>query len=469
MIIFIWCKIITSDNLHLVRMYRKIYESLLEWKQKYAGREAVLIDGARRVGKSWIAKEFGRREYRSYVLVDFSKMTAEMKDVFDNYLSDTEQFLQRLQLMTGTKLYPRESLVIFDEVQRYPKAREAVKWLVEDGRYDYIETGSLVSIRKNTQNITVPSEEYHLDMWPMDFEEFMMASGEEMLMDYIKECFSEMKPMGQAFHRKAMDSLRQYLIVGGMPQAVQEWVSSGDFEAVDHIKRNILSLYRNDIYQYAGEWAAKVEMIWDSVPSQLQRHEKRFKIGQVRRGARSRDFREAFFWLDEARVVNTCYAATEPSVGLKLNRDDARYKLYMADTGLLISHAFDETSVANSELYKKIVLGKLELNSGMLIENLVAQMLRAKGHSLYYYSSVNRENASENMEIDFLVRKPVATNRHNVSAIEVKSTQRYTLSSLNKFQTKFANYLDMPIVVHSGDLKQEGGVVYLPLYMAGML
>lgn len=450
-------------------MRRKMYNTLLEWKQKRAGREALLIDGARRVGKSWIAEEFARKEYQSYILINFAQMTDEVKDIFDHYLTNPDALFMRLQLWSGVKLFDRHSLIIFDEVQRYPKAREAIKWLVADGRYDYIETGSLVSIRKSTEGITIPSEEYHVDMHPMDFEEFLWAMGEELMMDYIRDCYHKLQPMGQALHRKAMDLLRQYLIVGGMPQAVEEYVQTKDFTSVDYVKRNILTLYRNDIYQYAGDSASKVVRIWDTVPSQLQRHEKRFRIGDIKKGARTRDYAEAFFWLDEARVVNTCYAATEPSIGLKLNRDDAKYKLYMSDTGLLISHAFDEAAIANDELYRKIILNKLELNGGMLMENLVAQMLRSSGHQLYYYSKSNRSQSEENIEIDFLVRKPVTTNRHNICAVEVKSTQRYTISSLRKFQVKYSNYLHTPIVLHTGDFKEDEGIQYIPLYMAGLL
>ena len=450
-------------------MKRKIYNTLKQWKEKRADKEALLIDGARRVGKSWIAEEFARNEYRSYIIINFTRLSKEIKSVFDNYLHDPDEFFIRLQLLSGTKLYEKESLIIFDEVQRYPKAREAVKWLVADGRYHFLETGSLVSIRKNTKDITIPSEETHVDMWPMDFEEFLWALDERILMDFIKDSFANRHPLGQAIHRKAMDLLRLYIIVGGMPQAVLEYVDSKDFEEVDHVKRNILQLYRNDIYQYAGEQASKVIQIWDSVPSQLHRSAKRFRIGALEKGARKREYSEAFFWLDEARVVNTCYAATQPSIGLKLNRDDARYKLYLGDTGLLLSHTFDQNAIRNDELYRKLMLGKLEINKGMFIENLTAQQLRSAGHPLYYYAKTDRENAENNMEIDFLVRKPVTTSRHNINAIEVKSTQRYTTSSLNKFEKRFKNYINEAIILHSGDLRIEEGRLYLPLYMGGLI
>ena len=378
-------------------MKRKIYNTLKTWKERHADREALLIDGARRVGKSWIAEEFARNEYRSYIIINFTHLSAEIREVFDAYLSKPDDFFMRLQLVSGVKLYDGESLIIFDEVQRYPKAREAIKWLVADGRYHFLETGSLVSIRKNTQGITIPSEEFHVDMWPMDFEEYLWALGEDLLADFIKDCFESRKPLGQAIHRKAMDLLRSYLIVGGMPQSVKKYVETKDFDEVDHIKRGILQLYRNDIYQYAGEEAPKVVQIWDSISSQLQRGAKRFRIGSVKKGARTRDYSDAFFWLNESRVVNTCYGATEPSIGLKLNRDEAKYKLYMGDTGLLISHTFDEAAIQNDQLYRKLILGKLEINKGMLVENLVAQMLRASGNPLYFYLKTDREHPENNM------------------------------------------------------------------------
>ncbi len=450
-------------------MKRKIYNKLKDWKESRARKEALLIDGARRVGKSYIVEEFAKNEYRSYILVNFGNMTKELQEIFDNYLNDLNSFFTRLSLWSGVKLYPHETLIIFDEVQLYPKAREAIKWFVADNRYDYIETGSLVSIRKNTKGIVVPSEECHLDMYPMDFEEFLWALGEDSLMPFVKDCLLKKQAVGAALHRKLMDFLRLYMIVGGMPQAVNEYIESNDFNNVDHIKRNILNLYRNDIYNYAANDASKVVKVFDSIPSQLQRHEKRFRIGDLQKGARTRDYQNAFFWLDESRIVNTCYAATEPSIGLKLNRDDARYKLYFADTGLLISHSFDENEILSDKLYAKLLLDKIEINKGMLVENIVAQMFKASGKHLYYYAQSNRDNSEENMEIDFLIRKPVVTTRHNICPVEVKSSNNYKTSSLIKFRNKFDQYLHTSYVLHSGDLKEENGILFLPLYMTPLL
>ncbi|MDO4802733.1 MAG: AAA family ATPase [Prevotellaceae bacterium] len=450
-------------------MRRKIYDQLLEWKEKRSQKEALLIDGARRVGKSWIVEEFARKEYRSYILIDFSEVSDTMLDVFRTYRGKWDEFFMHLQLETGKKLYPRESLIVFDEIQKFPEAREMIKYLVQDGRYAYIETGSLMSINANVKGINIPSEEHRIDMHPMDLEEFMWALGDDMMMDYVRECFVGRKPLGQSLHRKMMDYLRLYMIVGGMPQAVAEWVESKDFEEVDRTKRNIIALYRSDISKYAKGQEARVTKIFDTIPSQLQRHEKKFKLSALGKGTRGRNVETAFFWLDESRVVNTCFAASEPSVGLEMKVEDAPRKLYMADTGLLISHAFTEAAIKAEELYRKLMHDKLEVNKGMLVENLVAQMLRTAGHRLYFFSSYKKTVAEERMEIDFLVPKPVISSRHNIHPIDVKSTPRYTLTSIGRFAKKFDKYVAEPIVLHTSDVKVEDGVIYLPLYMGGLL
>ena len=386
-------------------MKRKIYDVLLEWKKDGAGKTALLIDGARRVGKSYIVEEFAKAEYKTYLMIDFNRVNDEVKDLFNNYLNDLDSLFMYLSVYYNVKLYPHESLIIFDEVQMYPRARAAIKYLVADGRYDYIETGSLMSIKKNVQDILIPSEERHIRMYPMDFEEFLLALGNDTLMGIIKKCFTENKPMGQSMHRKAMDYFRQYLIVGGMPQAVQEYVLSKDFDKVDKIKRDILTLYRADIMKHASGYEIKVASIFDEIPSQLQKHEKKFKLSSISKEARLRDYEDALFWLEDAMIVNICYNSTAPSIGLKLNMDRMTLKCYMADTGLLISHAFDENGIVSEELYKKLLFDKLEVNKGMIVENVVAQMLVASGHKLYFYSCSCREDKEERMEIDFLIAK----------------------------------------------------------------
>lgn len=450
-------------------MKRKIYDKLVEWKVNSAGCTALLIDGARRVGKSYIAEEFAKKNYKSYILIDFNKAPKEVTDLFVNHLDNLDTLFMYLSGYYNKKLYPRESLIIFDEVQLFPRARAAIKYLVADGRYDYIETGSLMSIRKNVKDIVLPSEERHINMYPMDFEEFLWALDNETLMPLIKDCFEQKRALGQVLHRKAMDYFRQYMIIGGMPQAVAKYVETHDFEAVDRIKRDILTLYRNDISKHSEGNELEIEAIFDEIPAQLSKHEKKFKVGALKKNARTRDYKQPFFWLADAMIVNTCYNSTEPNIGLKMNMERKTMKCYMADTGLLISHAFDENGLVSEEIYKKLLFGKLSVNSGMLMENIVAQMLVVSGHKLYFFSKNSRIDASSRMEIDFLITKSKITNKHNISPIEVKSGERYTLSSLKKFKEKYRDQTDLLYVLHTKDYKEEEGIVYLPIYMTPLL
>jgi hypothetical protein len=455
-------------------MKRKVYQKLLDWKQQRKGEVAFFIEGARRIGKSYIVENFAQHEYDSYILVDFSKVAPGVKELFDLYLDDLDSLFQRLQLYTKKKLHVREgpdqeakSLIIFDEVQFCPRARAAIKHLVADRRFDYIETGSLVSIKKNVKDILIPSEELSVEMHPMDFEEFLWAMGDELTMPFIRDCFEKRKPLG-GFHRQAIDLFRQYMIVGGMPQAVKRYVDTRDFQQVDLEKRAILDLYRKDISNYADRQKSKVTAIFDEIPGQLQRHERRFRLSALKEQARMREYQDAFFWLSDARIINCCYNTTQPNIGLRLNEERTTLKCYMADTGLLISHAFDEKGLVDQEVYQKLMLDKLEVNAGMLVENMVAQMLRASGHKLYFYSR-NSKDTEERMEIDFLIAKSKITTRHNISPIEVKSSSNYTIASLRKFIGKFATSLSVPYVVHSMDLEVKEGIVYLPLYMVPLL
>ena len=422
---------------------RKIYDKLLEWKNVSNGSSAMLIEGARRTGKSFIAEQFAKCEYDSYILIDFSKAPRQVKEWFDLYMEDLDTLLMNIQLHYKKRLTPRRSVIIFDEVQDCPRARAAIKHLVKDGRFDYLETGSLISIKRNVKNILIPSEEDSVAMYPMDFEEFLWAMGDEMLMPYIRQQFERKLPLGD-FHRRAMDMFRLYMIVGGMPQAVQTYIETHDFEKVDYVKRQILRLYRNDIKKYAEGAETRVTAIYDELPSQLQKHEKKFRLSALKEEARMRDFEDAFLWLADAKIVNCCYNTTEPSVGLRLNEERTTLKCYMCDTGLLISHAFNEKGIVSQELYQKLMFGKLEVNEGMLIENIVAQMLTAAGHRLFFFSRYDEKNAENRMEIDFLIQKPTITSRHNISPIEVKSSKRYTLTSLNKSIKKYGSYLSTP-------------------------
>ena len=449
-------------------MRRKIYNKLLEWKEQRNGTTAVLIEGARRVGKSYIVEEFARNEYDSYLLIDFNKADKVVWGWFDTLLEDLDTLLLNLQIHYGTRLTPGKSVIVFDEVQLCPRARAAIKYLVADGRFHYIETGSLVSIKKNVRDIVIPSEEEAMPMFPMDFEEFLWAIGNDMLMPYIRQCYEKRQPLG-AFHRKALECFRTYMIVGGMPQAIQTFVDSKDFDKVDQVKRGILQVYTNDISKYAAGLEHKVKSIFEQIPAQLQKHEKKFRLSALEAGAAYRDYDDAFFWLADAGIVNICYNCTAPNVGLRLNMERNTLKCYMGDTGLLISHAFDENGKVPVELYQKLLLNKLEVNQGMIVENVVAQMLAANRHKLYFYSNSNRNDASARMEIDFLTAKNRLTTRHNIMPIEVKSSQRYTLSSIRKCMEKFGEYLSTPVVLHGADLKEENGILFLPLYMTPLI
>lgn len=455
-------------------MKRKIYDDFLQWKRERRGEVALLVEGARRIGKSFIIEEFAKKEYSSYILVDFSVASPIVFSFFETYTDDLDVLLANLELYYKKRLTPRtqkgieaKSLIVFDEVQFCPRARALIKYLVADGRYDYIETGSLISIKKNVKDIMIPSEEHAIEMFPMDFEEFLWALGDEMLMPFIRTKFEKHQPMGE-FHRRAMDYFREYLIVGGMPQAVKKYVETRDFTKVEAVKRDILSLYRNDIQKYADSQEAKVTAIFDEIPGQLQKHEKKFRLATLGNNARMYNYEDAFFWLSDAKIINCCYNSTEPSIGLKLNEERTTLKCYMGDTGLLISHAFDERTIVTEEIYQKLKFGKLEVNEGMLVENIVAQMLRAAGHRLYFFSK-SSEIKENRMEIDFLISKPTITSRHNISPVEVKSGKNYTLNSLQKCIEKYKQQIATPYVIHDKDYREENGIVYLPFYMTPLL
>lgn len=436
---------------------------------KKNGEVALLIEGAKCTGKSYIVEEFAKENYESYILIDFNKVGNEIKELFDNYLDDLDKLFMYLTNYYKVDLKERKSLIIFDEVQLCPRARSAIKYLVNDGRYDYIETGSLISIKKNVQNILISSEERHIKMYPMDFEEFLWAMGNDKLMNLIKMCFEDKKTMGQLMHREAMDYFKQYLIVGGMPQAVSKYIETKDFKKVDEVKRDIITLYKEDIAKYGEENAIKIKSIFDEIPSQLSKHEKRFTFNSLNKAARFRDYSSSFFWLQESMIVNIAYNTTEPNIGLRLNKESSALKCYMGDTGLLLSLTFDEKGLMDEEIYKKILFNKVLFNEGMIIENIVAQMLVATGKNLYFYFNYDKENSNNNMEIDFLIAKSKITSKHNISPIEVKSGKNYTYSSLNKFKNKYNDYLYTNYILHIDDLKEENGIVFLPLYMTCLL
>ena len=417
-------------------MRRKIYNKFLAWKNELPHENALFIDGARRIGKSYVVEEFAKNEYKSYILIDFYLAGDNVKNLFFNYLNDLDTFFLMLSNIYGVKLYERESVIVFDEVQFFPQARAAIKYLVKDGRYDYMETGSLVSIKKNVKDIQIPSEERHLYMHPMDFEEFLWAMGDDTTIPFIQKMFEAKKPFGPLY-RKINTLFRQYLIVGGMPKVVLTFAETRSFEKADQIKRDILTLYRNDIQKYADKDVEKVTAIFDEIPNQLQKHDRKFRLADLEEEARFRGYEDAFFWLKEAGVMTPCYNTSEPSLGLKMNKDRATMKCFMVDTGLLVSHTYDEKGIISEKIYEKLLLDKLSVNFGHIMENIVAQMLVANEHKLFFYTNSDRNDASSRMEIDFLISKKNVTNKHNISPLEIKSGKQYTLSSIRKFMTKF--------------------------------
>ena len=448
---------------------RKIYKKLLEWKKECRGKKALLIEGARRIGKSTICEEFGKSEYKSFLLIDFAKKDKEVEGYFEKYLNDLDTFFMLLQTHFGTKLTERNSLIIFDEVQMFPQARAAIKYLVADGRYDYIETGSLISIRENVKNIVIPSEERHINMYPLDFEEFAIALEEDLLVEYIKKCFEKREPLERSMHNQAMLLFHQYMLVGGMPMPVVAFIESKkDFTEADREKRDILKLYREDIMKIDAKYRSKVLAIYDQIPGFLSQHEKRVVFKKLQDGSYADQYEETFFWLSDSMISNECFLCNDPNVGLSLNETRSYVKCYMGDTGLLVSHAFDENELLEDEVYKQILAGKLQINEGMLYENAIAQMLVANGHKLYFYTHYNENKHRNDMEIDFIISNN-SRLKYKMFPIEVKSGNYRGHKSLDVFCDKYSSRIRDKYVVHTKDYKWENGIHYLPVYMIPFL
>lgn len=443
---------------------RKIYEELIKWKRISNGSTALLIDGARRVGKSYIAEEFAKNEYKSYILVDFGNVPNDVLHLFAQESSDLDLFFAKLSAFYGIKLFKRDSLIVFDEVQQFPRARQLIKYLVADGRYDYLETGSLIRLKKNVQDIIIPSEEEHIEMFPMDFEEFLWAMGDTVTVPLIKACFESKKPLGQALHRKIMNDFRQYVLVGGMPQSVAAYLNGKDFEASDMAKRRILKLYHDDVSKFAEGYEDKVFALFDGIPAQLSKKKKKYKLSSLGKKARFRSYEDSFVWLNESMIVNTCFNATDPNVGLALSANHSTQKCYMADTGLLVTQTFMDKAFTENGLYRAILFDKLSINEGMIMENVVAQMLRTNGHKLYFYSRTDATNRKNDMEIDFLI-----TEGNKICPIEVKSNNYVSHSSLNKFRDKFSSKIGNSYILYSKDVLVKDGIIHLPIYMAMFL
>ena len=449
---------------------RKAYDRLKQWKDESGGRTSLLITGARRVGKSSLATEFGR-EYRRCLLVDFSTAPSEVLDLFREQRHDVDTLLRYLFAYYGFTPVERDTLIIFDEVQLCPQARAATKQLVADGRYDYLSTGSLISIRENVKDILIPSEERSLDLQPFDFQEFLWAMGEEPLEGLIRQSYAELTPLPEGLHRKAERLFREYMLVGGMPQSIQSYRDHNSFQAADETKRDILDLYRNDIARYGGMESARVAAIFDAIPAQLSKHEKKFRMTALGKNARRRNYESAFFWLADAGMTNMCFNATDPSVGLGLNMEQSSFKCYMADTGLLVSLALANNTVTTDDVYRDVLFGKIGLNEGMLVENVVAQQFRAAGHKLFFFSKTNDDTRRGRMEIDFLLSLPYrnAAGRHRISPVEVKSTKRYGTASLDKMRATYGKHIGTEYMLHPKPLTIQEDRQYLPLYMAGLL
>ena len=448
---------------------RKIYSKLLEWKEEASGSKAILIEGARRIGKSTVCEEFAKKEYDNYILIDFAKKDKEVEQYFASDLNDLDTFFMMLQAHFGKKLKQRDAVIIFDEVQMYPQARAAIKYLVADGRYDYMETGSLISIKENVKDIVIPSEERHLNMYPLDFEEFAWALGEEILLECIKNCFDKKVPMDKGLHNKAMLLFKQYMLVGGMPKPVLLFADNHkDFSAADKEKRDILKLYREDIMKINAQYRSKVLAIFDQIPGLLSQHEKRVIFKKIQEGSYAEQYEETFFWLADSMISNECFLCNDPNIGLSINEVRTYVKCYMGDTGLLVSHAFDENELLEDEVYKQILSGRLSMNEGMLYENVIAQMLTANGHKLYFYTHYNDEKHRNDIEIDFLLSNN-SKLKYKIYPVEVKTGAKYTTTSLTKFKEKFRNRIGECYIIHPRNLIVKDGIVCIPPYMAMLL
>lgn len=444
---------------------RKIYQRLLDWKEECHGTKALLVEGARRIGKSTICEEFGKNEYETYLLIDFAKQDKDVEEYFNRYLNDMDTFFMMLSTHFGVRFVKRRTLIIFDEVQRFPRAREAIKYLVADGRYDYLETGSLISIKENVEEIVIPSEERSIKMYPLDLEEFAWALGEDILMDYIKKCFDEKVPLERSQHNKAMLLFKQYMLVGGMPKPVSLFVeNSKDFGPVDVEKRDILKLYRNDIMKIKAGYRRKVLAIFDQIPGFLSKHEKRIVFKDIQEGSYAQQYSEAFFWLDDSMICNECFLTSDPNVGLSINEERTYVKCYMGDTGLLVSHAFDKNELLEEAVYSQILNDQLSLNEGMLYENVISQMLTANGHKLYFYTRYSEEKHRNDIELDFVVSNN-SKMKYKIYPIEVKSGKRYSTISLDRFKESFKRRIGDCYVIHPRNLIIKDGVICIPPYM----
>ena len=442
---------------------RKVYDKLLEWKELSAGTSAVLLEGARRIGKSTIVEEFAKREYDDYMILDFAKENKDIKNNFIENIDDMDTFFRNLFLLKGRSLKGKRCVLIFDEVQLFPLARQAIKYLVADGRYEYIETGSLISIRKNVKDILIPSEEYRIKMYPMDFEEYLWAIGDDVAYTAIKNAFEKRKALGDAVHRKIMKVFRTYMAVGGMPQAVDAYVNGKTFAQIDFVKRNILQLYEEDLVKYDTDNREKASAIYKTIPEQLENKNSHFKFSLVDKNARYQNYVDAVSFIAESMIGNECINVTKPEVALELFSDRSNFKLYMGDTGLLVTRIMKNRDETDENLYKALIIDDLGINQGMILENVVAQMLKASGHELYFHEYLYKPEGNEKekkYEIDFITVK-----KKKICPIEVKSSNYKSHKSFDYLLTKYQLKMEDRYIIYTKDLKYEEGITYIPVYM----
>lgn len=439
---------------------RKIYDKLLEWKTESDGRTALLIEGARRVGKSTVVEEFAKNEYESYILIDFSRASKAVKELFED-ISDLDYLFLQLQLQYKVDLHERRSLIIFDEVQQCPLARQAIKALVADHRYDYVETGSLISIKRNVKDILIPSEERKISMYPMDHEEFLWAVGDLTTIPLLKKVFDSGKPVGVQIHRKLMRDFRLYMLVGGMPQAVNEYIETNNFRKVDQIKRDILNLYEDDFKKI--DPTGKLSSLFDAIPAQLNKNASRYQVSSVLNGERAENILESIAELKDSKTVLVSYHSNDPNAGMSNNKDLGKFKLFLSDTGLFTTLMFKDRDFTENIIYEKLLNDKLSANLGYLYENAVAQILTANGDALFYHTFMN-ESTRRNYKIDFILAR-----KNKVCPIEVKSSGYKTHASLDAFSRKFSDRILDKYLIYTKDFAKDEDIFCLSIYLVQFL
>ena len=439
---------------------RKAYQKMLDWKRESAGKTALLVEGARRIGKSTLVRQFAENEYKSYILIDFANVVPEVNRLIESSIADLDYLFVRLQLIYHVTLERRKSVIIFDEVQLQPLARQAIKYLVQDGRYDYIETGSLISIRQNVQHIVIPSEEERIQMYPMDYEEFRWAMGDEATIPLLGQVMKSRMPLGVDVHRRMMRDFRLYMLVGGMPQAVNEFLDTQNLQMVDNVKRRILKLYADDLHKLDS--SDKLRALYWAVPSELSKNASRYQVTTVIENTKQERKQELLEMMRESMIVNIAYQASDPNIGLALTADKTRYKMYLADTGLFVTLAFWDKDFTENVIYEKLLSDKLKANLGYVYENVVAQMLKASGNELYYHTFPSQNK--HNYEVDFLLSRG-----NKILPIEVKSSNYLSHKSLDEFVKKYSSRVTDRIMLYTKDYQKDGATLCLPVYFTPML